>query len=110
MGLEYNTMHNGIEFTRPADDHNLGGISTYATYIINPKVEVFGRYDLLRSNELEGDDTSWNYSREGSLALVGVQYSPIRAVAMSLNYRTFIFRDDSNVNPSWLYVNFGFSF
>lgn len=109
-GIEYNTMYNGIEFTRPAENYNLGGISTYATYIINPKFEVFGRYDWLRSNELDGEDRSWNYSREGSLALVGVQYNPIKGVAMALNYRTFIYRDDENVNPSWLYLNLGFNF
>ncbi|NCP22021.1 MAG: hypothetical protein COZ76_05975 [Flavobacteriales bacterium CG_4_8_14_3_um_filter_35_10] len=91
FGAEFNKLNNGKKFSTPAVDNKLDGVSFYATYIINKKVEVFGRYDQLSSNTLTGQTTAWNLAKDGSQLITGVQYTPTKGVKFALNYQGFSF-------------------
>ncbi|MFA8436433.1 MAG: hypothetical protein ACEPOZ_18140 [Marinifilaceae bacterium] len=110
MGAEYNMLFNGTKYSKAAQDHDMEGMSVYSTYTFSKKVEVFGRYDYLTSNKLEGETEEWNLSKNGSAISTGVQYAPVKGVKMALNYQGFLQDDSSLEDKSMLFVNFEFKF
>jgi hypothetical protein len=110
MGAECNVLFNASKYSKPADNHDLEGFSVYATYIIDKKVEVFWRYDYLTSNTLNGESEKWNFSKNGSALIAGVQYAPAKGVKMAFNYQGFLLKNSALEDRSRLYVNFEFKF
>jgi len=110
LGAEYNQLINGTKYSKVADNHDLEGLSFYSTYTFNKKWEVFGRYDNLNSNTLEGETEKWNLSKNGSAITTGVQYAPAKGVKMAFNYRNFAHKDSNEEDQSQVYVNFEFKF
>lgn len=110
IGFEYNLLSGGKKYSSYAEDHSLSGISAYVTYIINKKFEVFGRFDQLSSNTLNGTTDPWNYSKDGSLIITGFQFHPVKGVKVALNYQGWTYdNSDLNINPK-VYVNFEYKF
>lgn len=105
LGAEYNKLNNGKKYSSPSVDNQLNGISIYATYIINKKVEIFGRFDQLSSNTLAGQITAWNYSKDGSQIITGFQYAPTKGVKFALNYQGFSFDNSALNNQTKLFLN-----
>jgi len=83
VGAEYNTQANH----KNNEDHDLNGISGYASYDLNKKWQIFGRYDMLGSNRLEGSDAAWNINKDGSAMIGGLQFRPVRGIKVSANYQ-----------------------
>lgn len=110
LGAEYNKLNNGTKYSKAAKDRDLEGYSFYSTYTFDKKWEVFGRYDYLTSNKLEGADEKWNIAKNGGAITTGVQYAPVKGVKMALNYRNFNFKSSDNEDQSQIYVNFEFKF
>jgi len=110
IGAEYNVLYNGAKYTSPAQDHNQAGFSIYSTYAFSKKFEIFARYDQLASNTLQGQLSEWNYSKDGSLILAGIQYSPVKGVKTALNFRTWSYKDPAKNNNSLIYVNFEYTY
>ena len=109
LAAEYNQLINGTKYSNVADEHDMEGVSIYSTYTFDKKWEVFGRYDYLTSNTLEGETEKWN-SKNGSAITAGVQYIPIKNVKMALNYQGFNFKQEGIDTNSLLYVNLEFKF
>jgi len=80
-------------------------LSFYSTYIINKKVEVFGRFDQLSSNTLSGESEAWNMAKDGNQIIAGIQVSPVKGLKFSLNYQNYSFDDSAINNKSLLYLN-----
>jgi len=110
VGAEYNAMYDGKKFSDAALDHDLDGFSIYSTYVINDKVEVFGRYDTLESNKVGTETTNWNSSKDGSTFLAGVQYIPVKGIASSLNFRIRDYDLASVKNDYFIYINLEYKF
>ena len=110
IGAEFSQMFNGKKYSKPAENQDLYGYSAYATYIINKKVEVFGRFDHLESNRLSGADTAWNYSKDGDALVAGIQYAPVKGIKMSLNYQGWKFEDSDKNTEAILLLNFEYKF
>lgn len=105
LGAEFNKLQNGKKYSSPIDNHNLDGVSFYSTYVINKKVEVFGRFDQLSSNTLSGESTAWNTSNDGNQIIAGIQYAPIKGLKFALNYQGFSFDNASLDNESLVFLN-----
>jgi len=105
LGLEYNKLSNGKKYTSPANNHNLDGISIYSTYQFNNKVEVFVRYDQLNSNTLTGDTQAWNFSKDGSQIITGIQVTPIKGLKFALNYQGYSFDNNAINTKSLVFLN-----
>lgn len=105
FGAEYNKMYDGKKFTEAELDHDLSGFSIYITYVLNEKVEIFGRYDILESNKIGATTVNWNADKDGNAVLFGAQYSPIKGVRSSLNYRLWDYNLASKNDLSMLYLN-----
>jgi len=110
IGAEFNQMFNGKKYSSPAEDQDLFGYSAYATYIINKKLEVFGRFDHLESNTLSGDTTPWNYAKDGDAIVAGIQYAPVKGVKMALNYQGWKFDNADKSTEAILLLNFEYKF
>ena len=105
LGAEYNTLSNGEKYSKPAQDHNLDGLSFYATYAFDKKWEAFARYDELSSNTLSGASQAWNMSKDGSQIIAGIQVTPLKGLKFSLNYQGFSFDDVALDNDSKVYIS-----
>jgi hypothetical protein len=86
-------------------DHDSWGISTYGTYIINKKWNLFGRFDKLVSVTLFGEDYGWNLANDGSSLVTGIQFTPIDNVHFALNYKDWYPAPANFENKRFLYVN-----
>lgn len=110
LGAEYNMLTGGTNYSHPAANHNLYGISVYGTYVLNEKFEIFGRFDQLTSNTLSKATDAWNISKDGNAVIGGVQFAPVKGVKMSLNYQMWNY-SDTNINPiSKIYVSLEYKF
>ncbi len=123
IGMEYNIFKNGKKYSSPAENHNLYGLSAYFTYVINPKFEVFCRLDKLHSKTAEdeenhknlnigNEENNKNLSTEvdGMEIIGGLQYTPIKNVKISINYRNWIYEDEDAKNNPSLFLNFCYKF
>lgn len=110
FGVEYNKMLDGKKFTDANLDHDLSGYSIYSTYAITDKIDVFGRYDFLESNKVGVSTTNWNAEKDGNAVLLGAQYSPLKGVKTSLNYRLWNYEMSSKNDLSYVYLNLELKF
>ena len=110
LAAEYNKLVNGEKYSKVAEDKDLEGLSFYSTYTFNKKWEVFGRYDNLSSNKVDGETEKWNLAKNGNAITTGVQYAPAKGVRMAFNYRNFAHKDSSKEDQSQIFVNFEFKF
>ncbi|HAN17663.1 MAG: hypothetical protein A2X13_03455 [Bacteroidetes bacterium GWC2_33_15] len=101
VGTEYNMQknHDMIE------NQDYSGISMYSTISIGKKFGIFGRFDHLKSETLEGADNSWNYSKDGQAYIVGFEYNPVKGVKLAPNFRGWNPADESKGFISSIYLN-----
>lgn len=108
LGLEYNKLNNGKKHTSPAADHELDGFSIYSTYAFSKKVEIFGRYDELSSNTLASETQNWNFDKDGSQIIFGLQVAPVKGLKFALNYQGFSFDNSAKNTKSLVFLNVEF--
>ncbi len=99
LGAEYNKLNNAEKYSKPAEDKELDGLSFYGTYVISEKVEIFGRFDQLTSND------NWNTSKDGNQIIAGVQVAPVKGLKFALNYQGYYFNNDAINTNSFIYLN-----
>lgn len=105
LGAEYNIQNNATKYASPASGKNLNGISIYATYKLNKKWELFGRFDQLNSNRLIGDLQDWNFDKNGDRTIFGVQVAPVKGLKFALNYQGFSSDNSALKTNSMVFLN-----
>ncbi len=98
---EYNYQEN-VGMT---DGRDRFGPSFFTTYIPVPNIKIFGRYDQMNSNTLEGENDPWQINRDGQLIIAGVEYSPVRGVKFAPNYRMWNPENNSLPTINSVYLN-----
>jgi hypothetical protein len=106
FGGEFNIQLNSGD----TKDKTLMGGSIYGGYNIIDKLEIFGRYDYLTSNTLEGATDNWNLGKDGNLIIGGLQFSPIKKVQIALDYQGFLPADKDKDITNMLFLNLQFSY
>ncbi len=106
IGVEYNYQGNN----KYEKDHDLQGFSTYTSYNVFEKWELFARYDKLWSNTIEGEPYDWNINKDGSAIIAGIQYSPIKNIKIAANYQDWYPYAQNIDNKSYFYLNFEYKF
>jgi len=104
VGLEYDFAKN----YRFEEGQDRDAFSAYASWDISKKFQVFGRYDIVGSNVLEGDDTPWFLAGDGSSVIAGVQYRPINKVKIALNYQDWYPYAENAENEAFIFLNLEF--
>ena len=104
-GAEYSAVKN----SNHRNDNNLDGYSIIGVLILK-KFEFIGRYDQLASNLLTGSATDWNLAADYSMFLGGIQYTLVKGVRTSLNYRHLIPKTSGSNPLKQIYLNLEFKF
>ncbi len=86
-------------------DRDKWGYSVYALYNFEKKWQVFGRWDWLTSSKINEDEYGWNYARDGSSLMLGIQFSPVTKVKIALDYRDWYPYPQNLKNHSFLFIN-----
>ncbi|MDA3781292.1 MAG: hypothetical protein PF487_13860 [Bacteroidales bacterium] len=100
FGVEY-ALKNNKDYI---DEHNIHGLSATGSYDINEKFEVFGRFDNLSPNTLDGDNDAWNYNNDGRAIIGGVQYKPTDKLKIAANIQDWAPADGSEIE-TYFYIN-----
>lgn len=90
------------------EDQNIDLFSAYLSYHFNEKFQVFGRYDILSSNTINGESIPWNLYEDGSAIIAGVQYMPIEKVKLSLNYQDWVPYAKNLESEAYIFLNLEF--
>jgi len=106
VGVEYNQQTN-MGYTA---GKNLSGASAYAAVIPFKNIKVFGRYDYLTSNTLNGETINWNQSKDGNLIIAGIEFQPVKGVKVSPNYRLWNPADGNKKPINSFYISFDIKF
>ena len=106
LGVEYNYQVNN----KYVIDHDLQGFSSYASYNLFEKWELFVRYDKLWSNTIEGEPYEWNINKDGSAIIAGIQFSPIKNIRIAANYQDWYPYAQNLDNESYFYLNLEYKF
>jgi hypothetical protein len=87
------------------ENHNILGLSFYGKYNITPKYQLFGRYDRISSNIVNGESTPWHLSEDGSAIKTGVQFTPVKNIKMALNYHDWVPWAANRENRAFIYLD-----
>jgi len=90
-------------------NQNQIGYSTYASYLLSKKFEIFGRFDKLASNKLEGMENNWNISNDGQALIGGIQFQPVDEIKIAMNYRNWYSTTVDTGNKPFLFLSFEFN-
>lgn len=101
LGVEYNLELNS-DYHK---DKQRYGYSMFASWFVTEKWQVFGRYDKLMSNKMEGEDNPWNLSKDGSAVIGGIEFSPHKSIKIALNYQDWFPWADKEPNDQYIYLN-----
>ncbi len=106
VGAEYD-LHFNRKFQ---EDHNIDGFSILGDVKILPKIWIFGRFDKVESNILEGNTVPWNLANDETAVTAGVEFIPIKSVKIAANYQDH-YPAAKNVDAvSAFYINIEASF
>jgi hypothetical protein len=105
LGLEYNQKVNQ-EFQKGYMQH---GFSTYFSWYILPKLQLFGRYDRLTSNIVVEEEIPWNIAHDGTAVIIGIEFHPLEQVKIALDYQDWYPWAMNKDNRSYLYLNLKYS-
>lgn len=95
----YQTNHKMVE------GQDMYGTSFYSWYKPSGNVKIFARYDALNSKKLTGENEAWQISKDGSLILAGVEYSPVKGIKLTPNVRSWNPAKEGAENTTFLYLN-----
>lgn len=84
---------------------NAEAVSAYGYYNILKKWQIFGRYDYIKSNTLDQENIAWNYTKDGSYLISGIQFQPIKKVRLALNHQYWSPRNNQQDKRSYIYCN-----
>jgi hypothetical protein len=87
------------------ENQDIQGFSVYGKYNINPKFQLFARYDIVESSVLEGETNPWNLAKDGTALVGGVQFSPIKNIKMALNYHDWYSRAGNIEGRGFIYFD-----
>jgi len=106
IGSEY-AWHRNRAFQ---EDHNVYGFSVIGDIRIIRNIRIFGRYDQVDSNILEGESVPWNLANDESAIITGVEYCPIEAIRIAANYQDHYPAAQNSEMRSALFINVEASF
>ncbi len=90
--------------------HHAWGISATGGINFTKKDEIFIRYDYSTSVIPEGETEHWNYLKDGTFLICGVQHSFTPNIKLALDYQGRAPYDENRQNSNLIYLNALFKF
>lgn len=106
VGAEYNIQLNHQNLK----NHDLKGYSLFGSWSFTDRWRLFARYDKLSSNAAIEDSGAWNVEGDGRLMIGGVEYSPVDAIKIALDYQAWNPADKSKDDRGFIFLNFEYVF
>ncbi len=106
VGVDVNYRVNNQHYK----NRDFWGYSFFGTYIVNPKIEIFARFDNVLSNTLPGEAESWNIAKEGHAYIAGVHYQPVKTINFSINYQAWDAKSENVTPTNYIFLNTEFKF
>jgi hypothetical protein len=104
LAAEYNSQ-NGNKNTV---DHNWSGMSVYGTLPFAKQFSAIARFDNLTSKKIGTATTGWNTATDGQVYIAGVEYSPVKGIQITPNFRYSDLKTGNSTTS--INVNVGMSF
>lgn len=101
LGAEYYSQMTAANVT----DRQISGISVFGGYNPVKKIEIFGRFDLVKSNKVGNAVDPWNYAGDGKAVVGGVQYTLTKIVRLALNYQGFYYDNPAKKTMHGIFIN-----
>ncbi|MDD5183808.1 MAG: hypothetical protein PHS84_00930 [Paludibacter sp.] len=83
LAAEYNTQMGN----KNTADHNWSGLSVYGTLPFAKQFTAIARFDDLMSTKVGTATTGWNTSTDGQVYMAGIEYTPVKGIQLTPNYR-----------------------
>jgi len=87
------------------EGHLAWGVSSTAGVNITKKNEIFARFDYSTSVEIPGDNAGWNYKKDGSFLVGGLQHTFNRYLQAAIDYQSFFPIDKSRNISHYIFIN-----
>jgi hypothetical protein len=87
------------------EGHHAWGVSSTGGVNITKKNELFARIDYSTSVILTGDYSGWNYEKDGTFIVGGIQHSFNKYIQAALDYQSFYPIDDSRMTSHYIFLN-----
>lgn len=101
LGAEFNKQFN----KQFINNKNYYGYSAYGSLNLNPRWNVYARYDILDSNKPKDYLAKWN-DNNGQLIIAGIEFKPNKYLKISPNFRNINL--DNNKSKQYLFLNVEF--
>jgi hypothetical protein len=90
--------------------HDVWGISATASIFLNNKTELFARYDYAASVKVPDEELQWNYEKDNTYFIGGIQYKLSDNLKIALNFRRKNPYNPGQKTTDALYLNAHFKF
>jgi hypothetical protein len=87
------------------EGHHAWGISSTAGVNITKKNELFARFDYSTSVITEGDISGWNYEKDGTFLIGGMQHIFNQYIQAALDYQSYFPIDNSKSTSHYIFLN-----
>ena len=101
VGAEYNYQKN----VDMKEGQNVYGPSVYASLKTTDKINVFARYDHLKSKALPGKIDPWQLNDDGQLLMGGIEFNIVKGVKISPNIRLWNPANELSSNSIYAFLN-----
>ena len=105
FGTEWNQQFN----SNNNNNYQRYGLSAYFSINFTEKLQLFSRYDFIRSNMPENFTENWNIINDGDLIIAGMKYNIIDKISIAPNYRAWIANNNSDIN-SFIFLDLEIKF
>jgi hypothetical protein len=90
--------------------HDVWGVSATGSVNLSEKSEIFGRYDYAASVRLPGETLQWDYQKDATYFIGGLQHAFNTNVKMALNWRRTNPYSPGKPGTDAIYLNASFKF
>ncbi len=98
-------MDNGSTFSNVAEGNKMMAWNVLGAFSLNSKIEFFAQLMDYKSNKLDGAINSWNYKNDGNIAILGVEYAPLKGLNTSLNVRNHTHDNSAIIDYTAAFLN-----
>ncbi|MBP7730360.1 MAG: hypothetical protein KA114_01855 [Bacteroidales bacterium] len=109
-GFSYSVIKIGGEINYKSnldlkEGHNAWGVSLTGSINLAEKFQLFTRYDYSTSVIVPGDFAEWNYKKDGSLIIGGLQYTFNKSVRIAVDYQATIPADNNREISDMIFLH-----
>jgi hypothetical protein len=87
------------------EGHHAWGVSSTGGINITKRNELFARIDYSTSVILTGDYSGWNYEKDGTFLVTGIQHIFNNYIQAALNYQSYYPIDDTRNKSHYIFLN-----